>query len=223
MSKSFIPEDLYCWPVCLLVPPHQKLFSSISRRLPWSAWFSFGNKSKSGGVISGLYDGWVSEWVLSKICRTVSATCGLALSCKTTPLKACRAFFNEASGAKKSYRNYLQYEPVRLSLRHYHYLLLGLHFFLTYDHHHYHLRLCGAAFCRASNLQVSTERTDYKISMFHLWYLSCLETPLIQFGNWSNSAILLRSAVCSSHRWWKRLFCNSISILYTEVDDIGFT
>jgi hypothetical protein len=34
--------------------------SMLLSRFPWSGFFNFGNKSKSGGLVSGLYGGWGS-------------------------------------------------------------------------------------------------------------------------------------------------------------------
>ena len=32
----------------------------LLKRFPWSGFFNFGNKSKAGGLMSGLYGGWGS-------------------------------------------------------------------------------------------------------------------------------------------------------------------
>jgi hypothetical protein len=55
---------------------------NASEAFPWSDFFNFGNKSKSGGLMSGLYDWWESTCYpyFSKISDTAPEALGRALS-----------------------------------------------------------------------------------------------------------------------------------------------
>jgi hypothetical protein len=59
--------------------------SMLLKLSPRGGYFNFGNKSKSGGLMSGLYGGWESTChpYFSKISDTAPETWGRALSCLT--------------------------------------------------------------------------------------------------------------------------------------------
>jgi len=56
-------------------------FSMLLKRFPRCGFFNFGNKSKAGGLMSGMYGGWGSTWhpYFSKISDTAPEACGHAL------------------------------------------------------------------------------------------------------------------------------------------------
>jgi len=77
--------------------------SMLLKRLSRSGFFNFGNKSKSGGLMSGLYGGWGSTFhpYFSKISDTARETCGRALTFKMrTPAANMSDLFGESLGAK---------------------------------------------------------------------------------------------------------------------------
>ena len=78
-------------------------FSMLLKRFPRSSFFSFGNKSNSGGLMSGLYGGWGSTChpYFFKISDTVPEAWGRVLSCKMRTLAANIAhIFGESLEAK---------------------------------------------------------------------------------------------------------------------------
>jgi len=91
--------------MCLITPVTSLDTSSLLlKRIPVSGFFNFGIKSKSDGLMSGLYSGWGSTChsYFSKISDTALVTRGRALSCKMRTPAANMAdfFFGESLYAK---------------------------------------------------------------------------------------------------------------------------
>jgi len=63
--------------------------SVLLKRFPWSSFFNFGNKSKAGGLMSGLYGGWGSTCHphFSKISDTAPEPWGRALMYDRWPMR----------------------------------------------------------------------------------------------------------------------------------------
>jgi len=59
-SLVFLSGRLRCWCVWLLEVTSLDTSSMFMKRFPRSGFFNFGNKSKAGGLMSGLYGGWGS-------------------------------------------------------------------------------------------------------------------------------------------------------------------
>ena len=77
--------------------------SMLLKRFPWSGFFNFGNKLKSGGLMSGLYSGWGSTChpYFSKISDTAPEAWGRMIVCKMRTLTVNMAdFFGESLDAK---------------------------------------------------------------------------------------------------------------------------
>ena len=84
--------------------------SMLLKHFSWSGFFNFGNKSRSGGLMSGLYGGWGSTChpYFSKISNTAPEAWGRTLSCKMrTPAANMGDLFWQIFGRKMSCRNFL--------------------------------------------------------------------------------------------------------------------
>ena len=84
--------------------------SMLLKHFPRSGFFNFGNKSKSGGPMSGLYGRWGSTYhpYFSKISDNAPVALGRVLSCKMrTPAANMADLFWRIFGCKTSYRNFV--------------------------------------------------------------------------------------------------------------------
>ena len=103
--------------------------SMLLKRFPQSGFFNSGNKSKSGGLMSGLYGGWGSIWhpYFSKISDTAPEAWGRTLSCKLrTPTANIADFFGESLDAKHLAETFYGMPLLQWTLETL-YLLLSLH------------------------------------------------------------------------------------------------
>ena len=158
--------------------------SVLLKRFPRSGFFNIGKKSKSGGLMSGLYGGWGStcHQYFSKISDTAPEAWRRALSCK---MRKSAANMAELSGESLDAKHLaeifcsmplLQWTPEALCC--YHSILV-----ISHNHNELNFRFLAATLFRARRkLHASTEKTEISVvvqnlvSMFHLWQQFCSKT-----------------------------------------------
>ena len=160
--------------------------SMLLKLFPRSDFFSFGNNSKSDGLISGLYGGWgsICHPYFSKISDTQLEAWGRALSCKTRTPAANMADFlvnlwTENILQKLSVVCRCYSGPRRYSFCWYHSILV-----ISRNHHGFNFLFLAATFFRATRICMLPLRG----LRFQLWFK--ISYPCFICGNNSVQKLL---------------------------------
>ena len=169
--------------------------SMLLKRFPRSGSFNLGNKSKSGGLMSGLHGGWGSTChpYFSKISDTAPDAWGRALSCKMrTPAANMADFSGESLDSKHLAETFcsmtlLQWTSEALCC--YHLILV-----ISHNHHELNFRLLAVTFFRARSCMLPWRGLRFQLfqnllTMFHLRQQFCSKTAHLHR---SVPAVLLR-------------------------------